>query len=93
VKVGRLEAVPVLDGTRLEPLAEIVSHTDHARWDCQQQPSTAKAGMAMDIGGFLARTGDRTILIDAGVGTINDERRQGENSLPVCGGTAWMSPT
>jgi glyoxylase-like metal-dependent hydrolase (beta-lactamase superfamily II) len=33
--------------------------------------------MVMDIGGFLVRTADRTILIDAGMGTISDERRQG----------------
>ena len=75
--VGRLEVVPVLDGTSMEPLDEIVSHAGDGEWDCSEQPLDAEGRLAMDIGGFLVRTGDRTILIDAGVGTINDGRRQG----------------
>ena len=77
MKVGGLEVVPVLDGTSLEPLDDVVLHTDHAEWDCSAQPLDGEGRMAMDIGGFLVRTGDRTILIDAGMGTINDGRRQG----------------
>jgi len=77
VKVGKLEVVPVVDGTSLEPLDEVVLHADHAQWDCSEQPLDDEGRMVMDIGGFLVRTGDRTVLIDAGVGTIKDERRQG----------------
>jgi glyoxylase-like metal-dependent hydrolase (beta-lactamase superfamily II) len=72
----------VLDGTSLEPLDEVVCHTGHARWDCPEQPLDGDGRMAMDIGGFLVRTGDRTILIDAGIGTITDERRRG-GGLPA----------
>ena len=77
MKVGEVDVVPVLDGTSLEPLHEVVSHADDAEWDCPQQPLDDQRRLPMDIGGFLVRTGARTILIDAGLGTINDERRRG----------------
>jgi glyoxylase-like metal-dependent hydrolase (beta-lactamase superfamily II) len=82
VKVGRIEVVPVLDGTSLEPLDELVSHAAHARWDSSEQPLDGDGRMAIDIGAFLVRTGVRTILIDAGIGTITDARRQG-GGLPA----------
>jgi glyoxylase-like metal-dependent hydrolase (beta-lactamase superfamily II) len=77
VKVGAIKVVPVLDGTSLEPLDEVVSHTGHAQWNCPEQPLDGAERVSMDIGGFLVHARDRIILIDAGVGTISDERRQG----------------
>ena len=77
MNVGRIDLVPVLDGTSWEPLGKIVSRAGGAVWDCPQQPLDAEGRLQMDVGGFLFRSDERIILIDAGMGAINDDRRHG----------------
>lgn len=77
MRIGGLSVDPVVDGFSLEPLDEVVRHTGDAAWDCPEQPLDAQGRLRMAIGGFLVRGPGRTILVDAGMGTISDERRQG----------------
>ena len=81
MKVGRIDVVPVLDGTSLEPLSEVVAREDSHGWDCPEHPVDSEGRLPMDIGGFLVRVDSRTVLVDTGVGTIRDQRRHG-GALP-----------
>jgi glyoxylase-like metal-dependent hydrolase (beta-lactamase superfamily II) len=80
-KIGSIDVIPVYDGTSREPLREVVTRDDEAEWDCPAHPVGADGRIDIDVGAFLVRTGGRTILVDAGIGTINNERYTG-GSLP-----------
>jgi glyoxylase-like metal-dependent hydrolase (beta-lactamase superfamily II) len=77
LKVGALEVIPVLDGTSRELLSEVVAREDDADWDCPAQPLGDDGRLVLDFGGFLLRTAGRTILIDTGIGAIDNERWSG----------------
>lgn len=77
MKVGALEVTPVLDGSGREDLGDVVAREDGADWDCPAQPLGDDGRLTLDFGGFLLRTAGRTVLIDAGIGTINNERWSG----------------
>jgi glyoxylase-like metal-dependent hydrolase (beta-lactamase superfamily II) len=81
LRIGAIDVIPIFDGTSREPLATVVTRDDEAEWDCPAQPLDAEGRIAVDIGVFLVRTGDRTILVDAGIGTINNDRYEG-GALP-----------
>ncbi|WP_431926051.1 MBL fold metallo-hydrolase [Amycolatopsis tucumanensis] len=68
MKVGNVDIVPILDGTARLPIGNTVTHRRDARWDCAHQPLDEHGRIHMDIGAFLVRLGDRTILVDAGAG-------------------------
>lgn len=78
--IGDIDIHPVADGTfRASP----AYFGDHARPDGHEDLFT-RHGMAwLPIGCFLVRTGDRTILIDAGVGP--EMRDDGPRRLLVGG--------
>jgi glyoxylase-like metal-dependent hydrolase (beta-lactamase superfamily II) len=68
MKVGNVDIVPILDGTARLPIANTVTHPRGSRWDCQHQPLDGQGRIRMDIGSFLVRIRDRTILVDTGAG-------------------------
>lgn len=72
MKVGNLEIVPILDGTGWLPPEQVVSHPEGKIWDCPHHTSDAEGRLQFDIGSFLIRISDRTILVDAG-GGLSDE--------------------
>lgn len=73
MKVGSLEIVPIVDGTAHEPIENAVSHPDGKLWACPHQPTDERGRLRFDIGSFLIKIKDRTILIDAGGGVYSDE--------------------
>jgi glyoxylase-like metal-dependent hydrolase (beta-lactamase superfamily II) len=76
-RLGSIEVIPVLDGTSRELLSEVVTREDEAEWECPAQPIGDDGRIVLEFGCFIVRTGDRTILIDAGIGTISNERWSG----------------
>ena len=68
MKVGRIDIIPVHDGVARLPIESAVSNTRGLPWDCHHQRLDASNRIRMDIGSFLVQTGDRTILVDLGVG-------------------------
>ncbi len=73
MKVGRFDIVPVVDGTAHVPIEAAVSHPEGKKWDCAEHPTDASGLIRLDIGGFLVRMGDRTVMIDVGGGVFSDE--------------------
>lgn len=76
MKVGSLEIVPIIDGTAREPVEAAVSHPDGKKWDCPQHAADENGRLRFDIGSFLLRIKDRTVLIDAGGGPFADDWTQ-----------------
>lgn len=73
MKVGQLEILPVIDGALEAPAREILSRPGvDDPWACHTD-LLDDGLLHMTAGGFLIRTGGRTILIDAGLGNINTE--------------------
>ena len=78
MKVGDLEIVPLQDGTGREPARESLTKPGEADpWACHEHLLDNDGNLPLAIGGFLLRTGDRTVIIDAGVGTIDNGKYQG----------------
>ena len=73
MRVGRFEIVPVVDGIARVPIEEAVSHPDGKLWDCAEHPTDADGLIRLDIGGFLIRMRDRTVMVDVGGGVFQDE--------------------
>lgn len=78
MRVGELEIVPLRDGTFTAPDgyfgadADVTAHADLL---------DADGRLRLPIGCFLVRTGDRTVLIDAGLGRVRDELFEGGHLL------------
>ncbi|HEU4361821.1 MAG TPA: MBL fold metallo-hydrolase [Mycobacterium sp.] len=89
MKVGALTVEPVYDGTGLEPARTSLTRPGVAdAWSCHGHLLDEHGNLQLTVGGFLLRTADRVIAIDAGVGTIhNDKYRGGQflESLRVLG--------
>jgi glyoxylase-like metal-dependent hydrolase (beta-lactamase superfamily II) len=77
MRIGAIDIVPVRDGTGLEPLQQVVSREDGVAWNCPEHPVDEQGRLTMTFGGFLVRTGERIVLVDAGIGTIDDEKWHG----------------
>jgi glyoxylase-like metal-dependent hydrolase (beta-lactamase superfamily II) len=82
VRIGSLAVEPVFDGTGREPARESLSRPGTADpWACHADLLDAGGLLPLTVGGFLLRTGDRTILVDAGVGTITNGKYAGGRFL------------
>jgi glyoxylase-like metal-dependent hydrolase (beta-lactamase superfamily II) len=82
VKVGALEILPVHDGHAAEPAHEVLTRPGVSdAWACHQDHLDEHGDLDLALGGFLLRTGDRTILLDAGVGTIDNAKYHGGRFL------------
>lgn len=84
MKVGDLEVLPVFDGYGYEIAREVLLRPEGGRED----PWARHAGhldpqgrLEFTLGGFLVRTGDRVVLVDAGVGTIDNGQYKGGQLL------------
>jgi glyoxylase-like metal-dependent hydrolase (beta-lactamase superfamily II) len=77
MRIGAIDIQPLLDGESREPITEVVARADGAGWNCPDHPTDSDGRITMSMGGFLVRSAERTILVDAGLGTIQDERRRG----------------
>jgi glyoxylase-like metal-dependent hydrolase (beta-lactamase superfamily II) len=82
MKVGDIEVLPVLDGTGREVAAEVLSRPGVAdAWACHAEHVGADGVLTLPLGGFLVRTGERVVLVDAGVGGINNGKYVGGEFL------------
>jgi glyoxylase-like metal-dependent hydrolase (beta-lactamase superfamily II) len=70
MKVGAIEIVPVLDGVMATNVPTSKPLTDPAALAWRDQHGTFRADGMIEfpVGGFLVRTGDRLVLVDAGSG-------------------------
>ena len=73
MRVGALEILPIHDGTAEIPAVEALRFIGPGNdpWAAHQQFLTPEGKLHLSLGGFAIRTGDRVVLIDAGVGTVN----------------------
>lgn len=74
MKVGRLEVVPLPDGGARLPAGQLLRFTGSRDdpWGPHQGLLEPDGSLELAMGGFLVRTGDRVVLIDTGVGRIDN---------------------
>ena len=79
MRVGDLEIVPIHDGWARVPASEMFRFTGERAepWLPHEQFLTADGSLELALGGFLVRTGGRVVLVDAGVGRIDNDRYHG----------------
>lgn len=74
MQFGELEVLPVLDGVAHLPATDVFAAgkgKDAADWAPHQQFVDAGGQLEIALGGFLVRGGgDRVVLVDAGIGTL-----------------------
>ena len=82
MKIGSIEILPVLDGTGREIASEVLHRPGvDDPWSCHPDALEPGGILRLDLGGFLIRTGDRIVLVDAGVGMIDNGRYAGGRFL------------
>jgi glyoxylase-like metal-dependent hydrolase (beta-lactamase superfamily II) len=83
MRVGELEIVAVQDGWARMPASDLLRFTggrDDA-WLPHADFLDPDGSIELSLGGFLVRTGDRVVLIDAGVGRIDNDTYHGGQLL------------
>jgi glyoxylase-like metal-dependent hydrolase (beta-lactamase superfamily II) len=82
VQVGSIDVQPVYDGVGKEKAAEVLTRPGAPdAWACHPDAVDPDGVLHFDLGGFLVRTGDRAVLVDAGVGTIDNGKYAGGRFL------------
>jgi glyoxylase-like metal-dependent hydrolase (beta-lactamase superfamily II) len=82
VKVGDIEILPVFDGTGREVATEVLTRPGvDDPWACHPGCVAADGVLRLPLGGFLVRTGQRVVLVDTGVGGINNDKYTGGGFL------------
>jgi glyoxylase-like metal-dependent hydrolase (beta-lactamase superfamily II) len=74
MQVGSIEVSPVHDGHIDLPVKLFFRNTTDEDWAPHRQFLTGKDTLRCDVGGFLVRTGDRVVLVDAGSGKPPEQR-------------------
>ncbi|MFI2478558.1 MBL fold metallo-hydrolase [Nocardia xishanensis] len=83
MKIGSIKITPVLDGSGREVAREVLSRarSDGDPWLAHEELLDTDGNLELQVGGYLIRTGDRTIVVDAGVGTIDNGKYRGGQFL------------
>lgn len=83
MRVGSAEIVPVLDGIARWPVDQLLRFAgDRAdAWAPHRRFLGPDGVLELSLGGFLVRTGDRVVLVDTGVGRIDNDRYKGGGFL------------
>jgi glyoxylase-like metal-dependent hydrolase (beta-lactamase superfamily II) len=82
VKVGALAVEPVYDGWGREPGHEILRLPGESDpWASCGHYLDGAGNLPLTFGGFLIRAGDRMVLVDAGLGAINNDKLHGGQFL------------
>src|SRR5258708_37381806 len=83
MQAGALEVQPGHDGWARLPAADLLRFTGDRgdAWLPHEQFIAADGSLELALGGFLVRTGDRVVLVDAGVGRIDNDRYHGGRFL------------
>ncbi|MCW2771274.1 MAG: beta-lactamase domain protein [Aeromicrobium sp.] len=78
IRIGGIQVSAVADGAGLECGREVLSKTDRSDgWSEHEDELDANGDVHLALGGYLIRTGDRVVLVDVGVGTIDNGRYRG----------------
>jgi len=83
MQVGSLAVIPLPDGHGREVAREVLLRPgfEPDPWTCHLHMLDGEGNLHLPVGGFLLRTGDRVVLIDAGVGTIDNGKYRGGQLL------------
>lgn len=82
MRIGAIEILPVFDGVGREQAAEVLTRPGVSdAWACHADQVDEHGVLRLDLGGFLVRTGERVVLVDAGVGTIDNGQYAGGRFL------------
>ncbi|MCX4095668.1 MBL fold metallo-hydrolase [Nocardia sp. alder85J] len=83
MRLGAIELDPVYDGIGRENAREVLCRKgfDGDPWDENSGLLDTEGNLELAVGGYLLRTSDRTILVDAGVGSIDNGRYRGGELL------------
>ncbi|MFI2611182.1 MBL fold metallo-hydrolase [Kitasatospora sp. NPDC018619] len=78
MRIGDIDVLAITDGTGTETAADILTRpgTDDP-WACHRHHLAPDGTLTLPLGGFLVRTGERTVLVDAGVGPHDDGTYRG----------------
>jgi glyoxylase-like metal-dependent hydrolase (beta-lactamase superfamily II) len=78
IHVGSLTVLPVFDGTaRLEASMFTTADGSIGDWGPHQHSLNDDGSFVVPVGAFLVNTGSQLVLLDAGVGQVNDEMFSG----------------
>ncbi|MCL4422515.1 MAG: MBL fold metallo-hydrolase [Actinobacteria bacterium] len=79
MRVGDIEIQPVHDGHATEPAREVLTRPDYPGdpWACHTDLLDAQGNLNLSLGGFLIRSSSRLILVDAGVGRVDNDKYHG----------------
>jgi glyoxylase-like metal-dependent hydrolase (beta-lactamase superfamily II) len=82
MKIGDIQVIPVVDGVGVEVAAEILSRPGvDDPWACHVEHLDPDGKLELPLGGFCVRTGERTVLVDAGVGDFDNGKYVGGGML------------
>ena len=83
MRVGDLDIVPIHDGWARLPASDLLRFTGERGdpWLPHEQFIADDGSLELSLGGFLIRTGGRVVLVDAGVGRIDNDRYHGGKFL------------
>jgi glyoxylase-like metal-dependent hydrolase (beta-lactamase superfamily II) len=79
--VGGVEVLPILDGYGLLDPTQFFAGTTAEQWQNHSEYLRQDGMWRFPVGGFLVRTSDRTVLIDAGYGPNNTSSMSDGGSL------------
>src|SRR2546421_2424384 len=80
MRIGEIDVLPVFDGFGYEVARDVLLRPGDAGtdpWAAHEARLDPHGRLEVTLGGFLGRTGDRIILVDAGAGTIDTGQYQG----------------
>ncbi|HZZ48818.1 MAG TPA: MBL fold metallo-hydrolase [Pseudonocardia sp.] len=81
MRIGDLEVLPVFDGIGREPSDALTRPGVDDPWACHPHCVTSDGMLELPLGGFLVRTAERVVLVDVGVGGINNDNYTGGGFL------------
>jgi glyoxylase-like metal-dependent hydrolase (beta-lactamase superfamily II) len=84
MRIGEIEVLPVFDGLGYEVARDVLLRPDDAGtdpWAAHEARLDPHGRLEFTLGGFLVRTGDRVIVVDAGAGTIDTGQYRGGQFL------------
>jgi glyoxylase-like metal-dependent hydrolase (beta-lactamase superfamily II) len=73
MRIGDVELVALIDGEMKQKPTDAYGGTTAVDWEPHKRWLTHDGMLELPIGCFLIRTGDRVVLVDAGLGTVKFE--------------------
>lgn len=81
-RIGGVKVQGIFDGIGKECAREVLTKPGQLdAWDCHGELLDVEGNLEFALGGFLVLAGDHKIIIDTGVGTINNNKYSGGHFL------------